>query len=130
MICPNWPMSPVNCTSTGACRSGNHTAMRRSTLGKTAASPAPMSTRARMPMPTSEAKAITSWPSAMSTMPAVTIGRAPKRSSSRPTGICIAPYTASWMTANIDSVEASASNRTAASTPTDESEVRFVTEST
>ena len=34
------------------------------------------------------------------------------------------------MTANSDSAEASASNRTAASTPTDESDVRFVTEST
>ena len=60
----------------------------------------------------------------------VTIGRAPYRSSSRPTGICMAPYTASWMTANIDSAEASASNRTAASTPTDDSDVRLVTDST
>ena len=34
------------------------------------------------------------------------------------------------MTANMDSTEASASKRTAASTPTAESEVRFVTETT
>ena len=36
------------------------------------------------------------------------------------------PYTPSCSTANIDSVDASASNRSAASTPTADSEVRFV----
>ena len=46
-------------TSTGARCAGNHVAMTRSTLGKTAASPAPMRTRARMPMPTTSANAIT-----------------------------------------------------------------------
>jgi hypothetical protein len=66
----------------------------------------------------------------MRIMPTVMIGRAPNRSSRSPTGTCIAPYTNSWMTANSDRVEASASNRTAASTPTADSEVRFVTETT
>ena len=78
-----------------------------------------------MPTPTTSAKAMTPWPTAMRTMPIAMIGRAPNRSSSSPTGICIAPYTASWMTANIDSADASASNLTCASTPTDESDVRL-----
>ena len=81
-------------------------------------------------MPTASAKAMTSCPTAITPMPAAMIGRAPKRSSRSPTGICIAPYTASWMTANIDRVDASASKRTAASTPTDDSDVRFTIETT
>ena len=84
-------MIPVSWMSTGERCAGNQVAMTRSTLGKTAASPAPMSTRARMPMPTVSANAMTSWPIAISTMPAAMTGRAPKRSSSTPTGICIAP---------------------------------------
>ena len=117
---------PVICTSTGARCAGNHVAMTRSTLGKTAASPAPMRTRARMPTLTTSANAMTPWPMAMRIMPSTMIGRAPNLSSSSPTGICITPYTASWMTANIDSAEASASNLTCASTPTDEREVRLM----
>jgi hypothetical protein len=56
---------------------GNQVAMRRSTLGKTAASPAPSSVRAKMATPTLGEKASVSWPSAISTMPIAMIGRAP-----------------------------------------------------
>lgn len=89
--CPVCPTMPVSCTMKGACRSGNQTATTRSTLGKIAASPAPSSMRARIAVPTLGANAITSWPTAMRNMPIVMIGRAPKRSSRMPTGICIAP---------------------------------------
>jgi hypothetical protein len=42
----------------------------------------------------------------------------------------MSPYTASWSTAKSDSVDASAWNRCAASTPTADSDVRFVIDST
>ena len=60
--CPDWPTMPVSCTRNGACRSGNHTATTRSTLGKTAASPAPRACARRSPMPTSGANAMHELP--------------------------------------------------------------------
>ena len=62
---------------TGAFWSGNQVAITRSTLGNTAASPAPSSMRATIAMPTFGANAMTSWPAAISTMPIAMIGRAP-----------------------------------------------------
>ena len=74
---PSWPRMPVVCTITGARCAGNHVAMSRSTLGKTAASPAPRSMRAAIAIPTFGDSAITSWPTAIRIMPIVMIGRAP-----------------------------------------------------
>ena len=68
---------PVICTITGARCAGNHVAMSRSTLGNTAASPAPSSMRATIATPTFGEKAITSCPTAISSIPIVMIGRAP-----------------------------------------------------
>lgn len=128
--CPLWPTTPVSCTMIELRCAGNQVAIRRTTLGNTAASPAPMSIRAAMAMPTLGEMAITSWPSAITSIPAVMIGRAPTLSRMTPMGTCMNPYTASCSTANIDSVEASALNRWAASTPTAAREVRLVTAST
>ena len=65
--------------------------MSRSTPGNTAASPAPSSMRAAIATPTLGEKAITSCPTAISTIPIAMTGRDPKRSSSTPTGICMNP---------------------------------------
>lgn len=70
-------MMPVSWTIMGPRCAGNQVAMRRSTLGKTAASPAPSSTRAMSATPTLGDSAIVSWPAAISTMPIVMIGREP-----------------------------------------------------
>jgi hypothetical protein len=75
--CPVCPTMPVNCTMTGERWAGNQVATRRRAPGKIAASPAPSSTRASRATPTLGETAMTSWPSAMSTMPMVMMGRAP-----------------------------------------------------
>jgi len=76
----NWPacpMIPVNWTMTGPRCAGNHVATSRSTAGKTAASPAPRRTRATIAMPMLGERAMVSCPAAMSSIPAVMIGRDP-----------------------------------------------------
>jgi len=47
--------------------------------------------RATIATPTLGENAMTSWPAAISSIPIVMIGRAPKRSSHTPTGICMNP---------------------------------------
>ena len=74
---PAWPTSPVNWLISGPRWVGNQVAMRRSTPGNTAASPAPRSVRAKIATPTLGEKARVSCPSAMSTMPIAMMGRAP-----------------------------------------------------
>ena len=54
----------------------------------------------------------------------------PNRSSSTPTGICIAAYTVSCTTAKVASCAASTWKRSAASSPATPSEVRWKTAST
>ena len=51
----------------------------------------------------------------------------PNRSMRTPTGICIAAYTASWTTVNVDSWAALMSKRSAARSPATPSEVRWKT---
>ena len=74
----------------GARRTGNQSATTRMTLTKTMASPAPTSTRAAMPVSNEVASPKTSWPTVMSASPMRMSRREPKRSSSTPTGTCIA----------------------------------------
>jgi hypothetical protein len=73
------------------------------------------------------ASANTSCPVAISAAPATSMRRDPKRSSSIPTGICIAAYTASWATLNSASIAAPTPNRCAAATLVTPSEERWNT---
>lgn len=86
---PDCPMSPVTCTITGARCGGNHSAMSRIALMKMPASPAPSRTRASSARGTVSASASRSCPTAITSDPTVMTARGPKRSRSRPAGICM-----------------------------------------
>ena len=55
--------------------------------------------------------------------------RDPKRSTSSPTGICMAAYTRSWSVVNVASWEAVMSNRSPAARPATASDDRWKTAS-
>ena len=87
----NWPICPnpaVSCVNRGVTRSGNHAGNRRIADRNALASPAPMSTRARMAMGYDAVSARTIWPVAMTSAPTTMVRRAPNRSMASPTGIC------------------------------------------
>jgi hypothetical protein len=74
----------------GTRRAGNQAGMIRSTEMNVMASPAPTMTRASTAGPGWVASARDAWPTAISTAPAAISSREPKRSTSTPTGICMA----------------------------------------
>lgn len=81
---------PVSWVTSGARRAGNQAGTSRSTLMNVSASPAPTRTRASSPSGTVDAVASSTWPPAISRPPATISRRDPTRSSSTPTGICMA----------------------------------------
>ena len=89
-IAPTWPTMPVSWVTNGACLTRNQTATSRSSEVKIIASPAPSRMRAAMPTGNDPANANQNWPTVIRVSP-VNISRLePNRSSSTPTGICIA----------------------------------------
>ncbi len=66
-------------------------------------------------------------PPAITSAPAAIITREPNRSTSTPTGICMAAYMISCTTAKSDSTEAPIPNRAVASSAATPSEVRWKT---
>ena len=81
---------PVSWVTNGACLTRNQTATSRSSEVKIIASPAPSRMRAAMPTGNDPANANQNWPTVIRVSP-VNISRLePNRSSSTPTGICIA----------------------------------------
>jgi hypothetical protein len=69
---------------------GNHSATIRSSGMNTMESPIPTRTRAAIPPANDSANASPSWATVMRVTPHSSIRLGPKRSSSAPTGICIA----------------------------------------
>ena len=80
----------MNAVTSGLRIGGNHDAISRSTLMNTIASPMPTNTRAVSAPPYVPVQAKPSWAAVMNTAPAISSRCGPKRSSSTPTGICIA----------------------------------------
>jgi hypothetical protein len=89
-MAPTWPTMPVSCVTNGACLTRNHTATSRSSDVKTIASPAPSMMRAAMPTGNEPANANQNCPTVIRVRPASISRFEPNRSSSTPTGICIA----------------------------------------
>lgn len=92
---PDWPIIAVNAVTSGLRIGRNHDAISRSTLMNTIASPIPTNTRAMSAPAYVPVTAKPSWASVMNTVPAISSFCGPKRSSSTPTGICMAAYTSS-----------------------------------
>ena len=89
-IAPACPTMPVSWVMNGACLTRNQTATSRNSEVKTIASPAPSITRAAMPTANDPAKANQNCPADMSSKPTSMSRFDLYRSSSTPTGICIA----------------------------------------
>jgi hypothetical protein len=85
---PDCPIRPVSWVINGTRRGGNQAVTTDSTLMNVSASPAPTSTRAVTASGSVVARASPSCPAAMMSAPATISRRAPKRSSSMPTGTC------------------------------------------
>ncbi len=90
MSAPIWPSRPVSWVTTGILIGGNHSDTTRSRGMKTMASPIPTNTRARMPAGKESMNAKPSWATVMKVTPDSSSRFGPNRSSSAPTGICIA----------------------------------------
>ena len=76
-ICPTWPRMPVSCVSSGTRPGGNQAGTSRIALAKVSASPAPSTMRAIIATPTVSVWDMSTWPSAISTAPAVRVTREP-----------------------------------------------------
>ena len=85
---PELAESPVSCVISGTCRAGNQAATTESTLMNVNASPAPTSTRAAIASGSAVGQRQQQLARAMVSAPTTTSVRAPKRSSSTPTGTC------------------------------------------
>ena len=86
---PSCPVRPVIWVSSGTRLPENHATTRRSTLMKTIASPVPTRTRAASAVPYESANANPTWPRVIRLSPVNRMRRAPYRSISSPTGICM-----------------------------------------
>ena len=118
---------PVICVTSGAWRTRNHAVTSRRTDTKIIASPAPRTARASTATGKLDANANTSCPTVIVARPTSSITRDPKRSSSTPTGICMAAYTSSWRTVKNASSVAAMPKRCVASSPATPSELRWNT---
>ncbi len=124
---PTKPSAPVSAVTSMYWRAGKWFAATRSTETKVSASPTPSTARASRPSGYDSATASRICPSPSSSSAAVSTRRGPNRSTSTPVGICIAAYTPTWSTVNVDSAAAPTPKRSAASSPATPSEVRWNT---
>lgn len=126
---PTTPTRPVSWATSGLRAAGNQWAETRSTLMKVMASPQPMTAREASAGPKVVARAKASCPALISRTPSSRTRLAPKRSTRRPTGICMAAYTSTCSTAKVESAEAPIPKRAAASSPATPRLVRWTTAS-
>ena len=112
--CPACPSMPVSWLSTGIRPGLNQAGSSRSTGVNVIASPAPTRTRAMIAETRLPLNARSSWPRNINSAPQPSTIRLPNRSTSSPTGICIAAYVSSCTTMNRLTTEAPTANRSAA----------------